>query len=90
MTPVQVTSGLACTNGANKYCNAVMGAMGLNVLDAAFVLFCQVKLFGAGASDACVNDIGSVPMQEDIVDSLSKSLGGPDVFHPNTLDVNSR
>jgi len=87
LTPVQVVSALACTNGANPYCRTVMGFMGLNVLDAAFVLFCQVQLFGAQAADYCAKEIFSSPAQMYMVDSLSEALGGPDVFHPNQLDV---
>eukprot|EP00746_Dinoflagellata_sp_MGD_P156953 gnl/MRDRNA2_/MRDRNA2_86037_c0_seq1.p1 gnl/MRDRNA2_/MRDRNA2_86037_c0~~gnl/MRDRNA2_/MRDRNA2_86037_c0_seq1.p1 ORF type:complete len:397 (-),score=80.66 gnl/MRDRNA2_/MRDRNA2_86037_c0_seq1:117-1307(-) len=89
LTPVKVVTALACTNGANAYCNSIMGAMGLNVLDAAFVLFCDVKLFGTQAANYCATKIASSEMQTEVVDSLSEALGGPDVFHSNKMDKNA-
>jgi len=89
LTPVKIVSALACSNGANAYCRGIMGAMGLNVLDAAFVLFCQVKLFGTQAADYCAKQIVTSEMQTEVVDSLSEALGGPDVFHSNKLDHNA-
>jgi hypothetical protein len=86
MTPAEVTTALACTNGANAYCNTIMGTMGVNVLDAAYVTFCTAKLFGAAASSACLDVIHSVPEQEKMVDTISGALGGGDVFNNNRFD----
>jgi len=83
LTPVQVVSVLTCSNGANAYCNTIMGAMGLNTLDAVFVLFCKKNLFGQKAAAYCEKELNpsSIKMQKSIADKLSKSLGGSSIFH---------
>merc|ERR1719386_279013 len=48
-----------------------MGAMGVNVLDAAYVTFCTAGLFGTQASTHCLKKIKSVYSQEKMVDTIS-------------------
>merc|ERR1719453_1249878 len=89
MTPAEVTTALACSNGANAYCNTIMGVMGLNVLDAAYVTFCTAGLFGTDAATHCANKIKSTYSQEKMVDTLADTLAGGDVFTNNHGDKNT-
>jgi len=75
LTPVQVVSVLACNNGLNVYCNSIMGAMGLNALDAVFVLFCSKEYFGLGAAKKCQKN-QALGMQKDIKKAVIKAVSG--------------
>jgi hypothetical protein len=90
LTPVQVTSVLACTPdaasvgtpdaNANPFCQTIIGFMGLNALDALFVTMCNVKMFGTALSADCAKEIGATSMQADMVDALGKASGAGKIF----------
>jgi hypothetical protein len=75
LTPVGVMETLACKDTDNRYCKAIEGMMGLNALDACFVLFCQKGIFGAKAAAACKTE-GVVKMQEQLLNEAA----GMEVF----------
>jgi hypothetical protein len=78
MTPISVLSYLACNNGANKYCNTIMGAMGINALDAAFVTFCEGGLFGPTTATYCKDKVHSIKQQKKFANKLNSALGAAD------------
>jgi hypothetical protein len=80
LTPVEVSSVLACTNGANAFCDTIIGFMGLNALDALFVTMCNVKMFGDAIAADCAKEIGATSMQADMVDALGKASGAGKIF----------
>jgi hypothetical protein len=75
LTPMGVMETLACKDTDNRYCKAIEGMMGLNALDATFILFCQKGIFGLKASNACKTE-GVTKMQE----ALLNDAAGMEVF----------
>jgi len=78
LIPMQVVSSLACAKGVNVYCDTIMGFMGLNSLDATFVLFCNKGLFGTGAAATCAKKMNPGPtvLQKSMVNAVMGTLAG--------------
>jgi len=92
LIPMQVVSSLACAKGVNVYCDTIMGFMGLNSLDATFVLFCNKGLFGTGAAANCAKKMNPGPtiLQKSMVNAVMGTLPGGtasgDLFPSFTAD----